>query len=82
MKAAITPPRIRRLAVAAVIGVVATIGAPAEARVPPGPVVDIHSAASQGTFKTGTAQGLTFAVVEHEGTSFAGVDDGPIEIVS
>jgi hypothetical protein len=43
---------------------------------------DVAVQAAQGTFQTGSAQALTFANVEHQGTGFAGVDDGPVQIVS
>jgi hypothetical protein len=42
----------------------------------------VHVQASQGVFQTGSAQALTFATVEYGGTSFSGVDDSPIQIVS
>jgi hypothetical protein len=45
MEGAVFRPRIRAFAVAAVIGLLGSGGAPAEARVSPGPIVDIHSAA-------------------------------------
>jgi len=38
--------------------------------------------ASQGVFQPGSAQALTFAFVEEGGDSFAGVDDGQIQIVA
>jgi hypothetical protein len=37
--------------------------------------------ASRGAFQAGTAQALTFANVEHDGSAFSGVDDGPVQIV-
>jgi hypothetical protein len=44
--------------------------------------VTVRVPASQGVFQLGNAQALTFADVEHEGMSFSGVDDGPIQIVA
>jgi hypothetical protein len=38
--------------------------------------------ASQGLFRPGSAQALTFAVVEHEGTGFFGIDEQTIQIVA
>jgi hypothetical protein len=37
--------------------------------------------ASRGAYETGSAQALTFAVVEHQGSGFSGVDDGQVQIV-
>ena len=37
--------------------------------------------ASRGAFQVGTAQALTFANVEHEGSGLSGVDESPIQIV-
>lgn len=42
---------------------------------------NVRVLASRGAFQPGTAQALTFANIEHEGTGFSGVDDGPIQIV-
>jgi hypothetical protein len=38
--------------------------------------------ASQGLYRPGSAQALTFANVVHDGLSFAGVDEGPVQLVS
>jgi hypothetical protein len=38
--------------------------------------------ASRGAYQPGSAQALTFANIEHEGIGTAGVDDGPIQIVT
>jgi hypothetical protein len=38
--------------------------------------------ASRGTYQPGEAQALTFAVVEHDGNGFAGVDDERVTLVS
>jgi hypothetical protein len=37
--------------------------------------------ASRGTYQVGSAQALTFANIEHEGTGTAGVDDETVQIV-
>jgi hypothetical protein len=44
--------------------------------------VTVRVSAIQGVFRAGDAQALTFANVEHEGMSFSGVDEGPIQIVT
>jgi hypothetical protein len=41
----------------------------------------VNVQASQGLFRPGSAQALTFAVVEHEGTGFYGIDQQTIQIV-
>ena len=41
----------------------------------------VRVAATSGAFAAGDARGLTFAVVEHDGIGFAGVDDSPVQIV-
>ena len=38
--------------------------------------------ASQGVYRAGNAQALTFANVEHAGIGFSGVDESPVQIVS
>jgi hypothetical protein len=39
-------------------------------------------AATRGAYAAGDARALTFAIVEHGGFGFAGVDDGPVLIVN
>lgn len=43
-------------------------------------VFAVRVAAFQGTYGAGAARALTFAVVEHAGIGFAGVDDSPVQI--
>ena len=38
--------------------------------------------ATQGEYRVGDARALTFAIVEHGGFGFSGVDDGPVQIVA
>lgn len=42
----------------------------------------IDVSASQGSYQVGSAQALTFAVVEHDGDAVYGIDDGTIRITT
>jgi hypothetical protein len=42
----------------------------------------VEVSASEGAYQVGAARALTFAVVDHEGVGFYGVDDRPIQITN